>query len=321
MKGPVSSVFFAVLAVGMHPAFSQDYPSKPIRLIVPFAPGGGVDFNARVVGPKLAEALGQSVVVDSRPGAGGTIGTEIGVKSPSDGYTYTLLGGTYAVTPSLFKLGFDPINDITPVILLSYGPHLIVVHPSLPVKTTRDLIALARAKPNTLTFGSSGPGGTSHLGMELFSYKAGVKMVHVPYKGGGQVVPDVMAGHLQLFLATLPSSLQQIRARRLKAIAVTTAQRSDLAPDIPTVSETSDIKDLDVMTWYGLIAPKNLPKPILDRVSGEINKILKTKEISDRFASEGVVPGGGTPAQFHALIQKEIETWRKVVQITGTKFE
>ena len=301
-------------------AFGQTYPAKAVRIIAPFAPGGGTDLIARVAAQKMTEALGQQVIVDNRPGAGGVLGAELGAKSPPDGYTFTLIAGSYAVTPSLFKLAFDPVNDITPVIQLSQGPFLIVVHPSLPVKTTRELIALAKAKPGQLTFASSGTGSITQLATELFADMAGIKMIHVPYKGTGPALTDTMAGQVQILFGSVAATLPQMSTGRLRAIAVTTSKRIAAAPEIPTVAE-SGLKGYEVILWHGLIAPKGLPKPILDRVNGDLNKALKSKEMQDRLTGDGVSPAGGTPEQFGALIRKDIELWRKVVQKAGVKAE
>ena len=302
------------------PAAAQTYPAKPIRIIAPFAPGGGTDFIARVAATKLTEALGQQVIVDNRPGAGGTLGAEIGAKAPPDGYTLTLIAGSYAVNPSLYKIPYDPASDITPVIQLSQGPLLIVVHPSLPVKTAKELIALAKSKPGGLTYASSGQGSIVHLATELFSDMAGIKMVHVPYKGTGPAITDTIAGQTQVLFGSMAVTLPQTKNGRLKPVAVTTAKRSDVLPNVLTVNEAG-IKGYEVILWHGLIAPKNLPKPILDRLNGELNKILANKDMQDKLAGDGVAAAGGTPEQFGALIRKDIELWRKVVQKAGVKAE
>ena len=301
-------------------AFGQAYPSKPIRIVAPFAPGGGTDLIARVAAQKMTEALGQQTVVDNRPGAGGVLGAELGAKAPPDGYTFTLIAGSYAVNPSLFKLTFDPINDITAVIQLSQGPFLVVVHPSLPVKNIKELVALAKAKPGQLTFASSGAGSITQLATELFADMAGIKMIHIPYKGTGPALTDTMAGQVQILFGSVGATLPQMSSGRLRAIAVTTAKRITAAPDVPTIAE-SGVKGYEVILWHGLIAPKGLPKPILDRVNGELNKALNTKEMTDRLAGDGVSAAGGTPEQFAALIKKDIEVWRGVVKKAGVKAE
>jgi tripartite-type tricarboxylate transporter receptor subunit TctC len=300
--------------------WAQAYPSKPIRIIAPFAPGGGTDFIARVAAQKLSEVLGQQAIVDNRAGAGGTLGAELGAKAAPDGYTFTLISGSYAVNPSLYKLNFDPVADITAVIQMSQGPFLVVVHPSLPVKNIKELIALAKAKPNSLNYASSGAGSITHLATALFADMAGIKMVHIPYKGTSPAINDTIAGQTQILFGSVAATLPQMKSGRFKGIAVSTPKRIAAAPEIPTVSE-SGLKGYEVILWHGMIAPKGLPKPILDRVNGELNKILQNKDMQDKLAGDGVSSAGGTPEQFAALIKRDIEVWRKVVQKAGVKAE
>lgn len=299
-------------------ATAQNYPTKAVRIIAPFAPGGGTDFIARVAATKLTETLGQTVIVDNRPGAGGTLGAEIGAKSPSDGYTLTLVAGSYSVNPSLFKINFDPVNDITPIIQLSQGPFLVVVHPALPVKNIKELIALGKQKPGGLIFASSGAGSIIHLATELFNDMAGIKMIHVPYKGTGPALTDTIAGQTQLLFSSIAVAVPQVRNNRLRAIAVTTPKRVDAFPDVPTINE-SGLKGYETVLWHGLIGPKNLPRPIVDRLNGDLNKILQNKDMQDKLAGDGVTAAGGTPEQFGATIKRDIDTWRKVVQKAGVK--
>lgn len=301
-------------------AYAQNYPTKSIRIIAPFAPGGGTDFIARVAAQKLTEGLGQQVIVDNRPGAGGSLGAELGTKAPPDGYTYTLIAGSYSVNPSLYKLHFDPVADITPVIQLSQGPFLIVCHPALPIKNIKELIALGKSKPNGLIYASSGQGSIVHLATELFADMAGIKMIHVPYKGTGPALTDTISGQTQLLWGSIATTLPQVKNGRLRSIAVSTAKRIEALPQVPTVDE-SGLKGYDTILWHGLIAPKALPRPILDRVNGELNKILKQKEMQDKLAGDGVTAAGGTPEQFGMLIKKDIDTWHRVVQKAGVKPE
>ena len=320
MKRFVTCLSSTLLAATAGVAMGQNYPTKPIRIVAPFAPGGGTDFIARVAAQKMTESLGQQVIVENRPGAGGVTGAELGAKSPPDGYTFTLIAGSYAVNPSLFKMNFDPVNDITAVIQLSQGPFLVVVHPSLPVKNVKDLIALAKAKPAQLTYATAGAGSITHLATELFADMAGIKMIHVPYKGTGPAITDTIAGHVQILFGSIATTLPQMKGGRLRGIAVTTAQRIPGAPEVPTVKE-SGLKDYDVILWHGLVAPKALPRPILDRVNGDLNKILQNKEMQEKLSGEGVSAAGGTPEKFQALIKSDIEVWRKMVQKTGVKAE
>jgi tripartite-type tricarboxylate transporter receptor subunit TctC len=320
MKRIVIGLTAAALAGAIQPALGQNYPTKPIRIIAPFAPGGGTDFIARVAAQKLSEVLGQQAIVENRAGAGGVLGAEVGAKSAPDGYTYTLISGSYAVNPSLYKLNFDPVNDITAVIQMSQGPFLVVVHPSLPVKNIKELIALAKAKPNSLNYASSGTGSITHLASALFVEMADIKMVHIPYKGTSPAITDTIAGQTQVLFGSVAATLPQMRNGRFRGIAVTTPKRIEAAPEIPTVSE-SGLKGYEVILWHGLIAPKGLPKPILDRVNGELNKIVRNKDMQDKLAGDGVSAAGGTPEQFAALIKRDIDVWRKVVQKAGVKAE
>ena len=304
-------------AIAPH-ATAQNYPTKPVRIIAPFAPGGGTDFIARVAAAKLTETLGQTVIVDNRPGAGGTLGADLGAKAPSDGYTLTLVAGSYSVNPSLFKINFAPVNDITPIIQLSQGPFLVVVHPALPVKNIKDLIALGKQKPGGLIFASSGAGSIIHLATELFNDMAGIKMIHVPYKGTGPALTDTIAGQTQLLFSSIAVAVPQVKSGRLRAIAVTTMKRVDAFPDVPTINE-SGLKGYETVLWHGLIGPKNLPRPIVDRLNSDLNKILQNKDMQDKLAGDGVTAAGGTPEQFGTTIKRDIDTWRQVVQKAGVK--
>jgi tripartite-type tricarboxylate transporter receptor subunit TctC len=301
-------------------AVAQQYPTKAIRFVAPFAPGGGTDFIARVAAQKLNEAVKVPVIVENRPGAGGTLGAELGARAAPDGYTFTVIAGSYAVNPSLYKLAFDPVNDVTPVIQFSQGPFLIVVHPSLPIKNLKDLIALAKSKPGGLSYATSGQGSIVHLSTELFLFMAGIKAVHIPYKGTGPALTDTMAGNTQFLFGSIAATLPIAKQGRLRAVAVTTAKRNPALPDIPTVAE-SGVKGYDVILWHGLIGPKNLPRPIVDRVNGELNKALTAKDMAEKLATDGVAAAGGTPEQFAAIIKRDIEVWRGVVQRAGVKAE
>lgn len=308
------------IAVASSAAFAQQWPVKPVRLVVPFAPGGGADFMGRLVAPQLTAALGQSVVVDNRPGAGGTIGYEAAIKAAPDGYILTLVSTSYSVNPSLYKLAFDPVKDIQPVIHLSRGPYIVAVHPSLPVYNVKQLIALAKARPNTINYASSGLGGNVHLTTELFAYMSGIKMVHIPYKGTGPALVDTMTGQASLIFGSTGSTLPYVRAGRLRGIAITSAQRSPAAPEIPTVAE-SGVPGFDAFDWHGIVGPRGLPKAIVDRLNSELNKILRSKELVDRMQPAGIGPAGGTPEEFGRFVAKEIEQWRKIVAQAGVKLE
>jgi len=248
------------------------------------------------------------------------VAAELGAKAAPDGYTLTLIAPSYTVGPSLYKLTFDAANDITPVIQLSQGAFLLAVHPSLPVRNVKELIALAKARPDQMSYGSAGSGSGIHLAMELFLDLAGIRIVHVPYKGNAPALTDTVAGNVQMLWGSAPSTLPQIKTGRLRAIAVSTRERSPAAPDIPTVTEAG-LKGYDVVLWHGLIGPRGLPAPVVGRINGELNKALKTSEMRDRLAVDGVMPAGGTPEQFAAEIRRGIETWSRVIRKVGVKPE
>ena len=316
MRSLFGSLLFAISLASA----AQSYPAKPVRIVVPFAPGGGSDFIARFMAQRLSGGLGQQVIVENKPGAGGMLGITQGQQAPADGYTLTLIASSYTVNPSIYKFGFDPVSDITPVIQLSQGPLLIVVRPSLPVKTTRDLIALAKQKPGQLNFASSGQGSVIHMATELFQSMAGIKMNHIPYKGTGPALTDTIGGQTDVFFSSTATAVPHVQSGKLRAVAVTTQKRIPALPDVPTVSE-SGVKGYDVVLWHGLIGPKGLPKPIVDRLNAEANTALKVPETAAQLQSDGVAPAGGTPEQFRAQIQKEIGIWRKVAADAGVKAE
>jgi tripartite-type tricarboxylate transporter receptor subunit TctC len=287
---------------------------------VPFAPGGGSDFIGRFIAQKLSERLGQQFIVDNRPGAGGNLGAEQAVKAAPDGYTLLLIAGSYTVNPSLYKLPFDSGNDISPVIQLSQGPFIVAVHPSVQVKTLKELIDLAKKQPDKLSYASAGQGSITHLASELFLDMAGIKIVHVPYKGTGPALNDAIAGNVQLIFGSVSTTLQHIKSGRLRGIAVTTAKRISAAPELPTVAEAG-VRGYEVILWHGLVGPKGIPKAIVDRINSEAGQILKSKTMEDLLAADGVTPAGGTPEAFQALIKSDIERWRKVVERAGIKVE
>ena len=295
------------------------YPSKPIRIIVPFAAGGGTDLIARIAAQKLTETWGQQAIVDNRPGAGGIVGTEAGVRAAPDGYTLTLMGSSYTVNPAFYKLTFDPINDITPIAQTSQGPFVVTVHPALP-KTVKELIALAKAKPGQLTYASSGAGSITHLSTELFLGMAGIKLVHVPYKGTGPALIDTVAGQVAMFFGDAPPTLPHVKAGKLRGIAVTTRDRIAAAPDIPTLHEAG-VPGYEVLLWQGMIGPKGMSNAIVTKIHGEIVRAFNSKEMVARFVNDGISPSNATPEQFGARIRNELEVWRKVVQQTGIKLE
>ena len=317
---PLALFLAAAALVASGPALPQQYPVKPVKLIVPFAPGGGSDLSGRFIAQRLSTTLGQQVVVENRAGAGGLIGVEAGLKSPPDGYTLTLLPSSYTAYPSIYKLKFDPISDLAPIIQISQGPLLVVVHPALPVNTVQDLIALAKSRPGKLNFASPGQGTTLQLATELFATMAGIKLNHVAYKGTGPALTDTIAGQTDLYFSGISTALPQVRSGRLRAIAVTTARRVAAALEVPTVAE-SGLPDYEVVVWYGLAGPKGLPRAIVERINGEVTVALKSREVAERLQNNGSLPAGGTPEQFLARIKNEIELWRRVVNDAGIKAE
>jgi len=299
---------------------AQQYPSKPVRIVVPFAPGGGSDFIARFMAQRLSAGLGQQVIVENKPGAGGMLGITQGVQAAPDGYTLVLIASSYTVNPSIYKFSFDPVADITPIIQLSQGPLLIVVNPKVPVKTTQELIAAAKAKPGAINFASSGQGSVIHMATELFQTMAGVKMNHIPYKGTGPALTDTIGGQVDVFFSSTATAVPQVQSGKLRAIAVTTLKRIPALPGVPTVNE-SGVKGYEVVLWHGLIGPKGLPRPIVQRLNAEAAKALKVPETAQQLQNDGVAPAGGTPEQFLAQIKKEIGIWRKVAADAGVKAE
>jgi len=300
--------------------WAQAYPSKPVRIIVPFAPGGGNDFIARFIAQRLTAAFSQHVFVENRPGAGGMMGAEFGVSAPPDGYILTLISLSYTVNPALYRIKFDPIKDITPIIQISSGPLLVVTHPSLPVKTVGDLIALAKAKPRQINYASSGPGSILHLATELFDSLAGIKMTHVPYKGGGPALTDTIAGHTDVFFSSTSVALPFVKEGKLRALAVTTQNRIPAEPNIPTVAE-SGLPGYRLELWHGLVGPRGLPRLTVDRVNAEVTKALALKQAAELLQADGVSPAPGTPEQFRAKIEDSIKIWPKVVRDAGIKAE
>jgi tripartite-type tricarboxylate transporter receptor subunit TctC len=301
-------------------AAAQPYPAKPVRIIVPFAPGGGTDFIARFMAQRLSASLGQQFVVENRAGAGSTIGTEAGLKSAPDGYTLTIISNSYAANASLYKLRFDPIDDMTPVIQMSSGPYMVVVHPSLPASNLRELIALAKAEPGRVFFASSGQGSINHLATELFASMAGFKLNHVPYKGTGPALADTIGGQTNATLGSTASTLPHVRNGRLRALAVTTSKRLASEPELPTVAEAG-VPGYETVLWHGLIGPRGLPRPVVERLNAEVSKLLQLKETAEQLQNDGVAPAGGSPEEFLAAIRKEIELWRRVVADAGVKLE
>ena len=317
---PLRPALAVVVALASAATSAQPYPSKPVKILVGFAAGGGTDLTARFIARELSAATGQQFIVENKPGAGGSIAFAAGAEAPPDGYTLTMISVAYAVNPAVYKVKFDPMADMTPIVQTAEGPLIIVANPKLPVKNVKELIALAKAKPGQLTYATPGQGGTSHLAAELLSSMSGIKMNHIPYKGGAPALTDTIAGQTDLCFNVVSSTLPHVRSGRLRAIAVTSAKRMPSEPDIPTVAE-SGVPGYEVNQWYGLIGPRGLPAPVVARLNGDVAKVLKTKEAADHLRNEGLVPASGTPEQFRVLIGKEMQLWQKVVTDIGLKAE
>ena len=311
---------FVVLLVPSASALAQtppDYPRKPVRIIVPFAPGGPVDIIARSVAPRMSESLGQQVVIDNRGGAGSTIGTELAVKSPPDGYTVLMVSGSHVMNPAMVKsLPYDSVRDFSPISIIAEVPSALVVHPALPVKNVKELIALAKSRPGELNYSSPGRGTLGHLAAELFSSLAGVKMVHVPYKGAGPALVDVVAGHVQLLIAALPGVVQQTREGRVRMLAQTGRTRSSSMPDVPTAVEAG-VPGFVVSSYFGLLAPAGTPRPVTDRLRGALVEALRDPAVGERLAALGAERVGSTAEEQEAVTRSEIAKWIKVTRAAG----
>ena len=310
----------AALLAGTSALGAETWPARPIRLIVPFTPGGSTDILARLVGQRLYEALGQQVIIDNRPGAGGTIGMEMAAKAAPDGYTIVMGHiGTLAVNPTLYaKLSYDPVKDFEPVTLLAKIPNMLAVNPAVPVKTVKELIALAKAKPGTLTYGSGGNGSAAHLATEYFKLMAKVDIIHVPYRGTAPGVTDLIAGQINMMLTGVPPLLQHVKAGKLRGIAVATGQRLPLLPELPTIAEAG-VPGYEATQWYGILAPAKTQKTIVSRLYDEIAKGLQRPEVKERLAADAAMPVGNKPEEFGAFIKSEIARWAPVVKASGAR--
>jgi tripartite-type tricarboxylate transporter receptor subunit TctC len=298
-------------------AAAQTYPSRPVRFIVPFAPGGTTDIVARFVAQKLSEDLGQQLVIDNRGGAGGVIGTDLLAKAAPDGYTVMLnhVGVAYNVT--MYKrLPYDPVRDLLPVSLVGLTPNVLVVNVNLPVKTVKDLIALGKAKPAQIPYGSGGVGSSAHLAVEMFQQLTGTKFVHVPYKGAGPALTDTIAGQVQFMIATMPAAASHIRGGKLRALGVSGNQRSPAFADLPTIAEAG-VPGYEYTTWYGILAPAHTPKPVVDRLLGAIHKSLADPALREKLQQNGMEPETNDPQQFMALLKQDIARWGKIIRAAG----
>lgn len=314
-----SLLLAALLASVTSVAGAQNYPARSIRFVVPFAPGGGNDILGRIVAQKLHESLGVPVVVDNRGGAGGTIGTDIVSKAPPDGYTMLINNVSLAVNVTLYsKLPYDTLKDLEPVSLAGRQPNILVVHPSLPVRSVKELLALAKAKPGQLAFASGGIGSSSHLSAELLKYMTKIDLVHVPYKGMGPALIDLVSGQTQLAMATMASALPHIRNKRMRPLAVSTGKRVAVVPDVPTMMEAG-VKDFEYSTWYGVLVPAGTPQAVITRLNAELVKALAMPDVKERFGAQGVEPGSTTAQEFKAFLNAEVKRWAPVIKASGMK--
>jgi len=322
MNHCISSVIgsaIAGLVFSANPAFAQGtrgaYPDKPIRIIVAYTPAGATDILARAVGQKMSEAWGQPVIVENRPGANGNIGTEVAARATPDGYTLLMVtAGSHGVNPSLYrKLTWDAVKDFTPISLVAMVPNIMVVNTNVPVKTVKELVAYLKASPGKFSYGSPGLGSTAHMSMELFKSMTGTDIVHIPYKGSAGVLQDLIAGQIIVTIDNMPPYLPQVKAGRIRALAVSPAKRSPALPDVPTIAEAG-VAGYDAAAWFGLVAPAGTPKAIVDKLAAETQKILKQPDVAERLAGLGAEPVGSSPAEFGAFMKLEIGKWAKVIK-------
>lgn len=309
------------LALGLGNAFAQAYPSKPIKIVVPYPPGGFNDTLGRTLAAKFSESWGQPAVVENKPGGNTLIGNDFVAKSAPDGHTLLIVAFPFSVVPSLFKtMPYDTVKDFAPVILAATSPNLLVVHPSLPASSVGELIALAKAKPGSLSYASTGNGSSNHISMELFKSLAGVNIVHIPYKGSGPAVSDLLGGQVQLMFDNTPNVLPQVKAGRLRALGSSGTKRSPLTPEVPTVAEAG-VAGYEVMVWFGVVAPAGTSREIVNKLNAEVTRILAMPDVRERFLAQGVEPVGSTPEQFGEHIRAQMSKWGKVVQDAGVKAE
>jgi len=313
----MAAVWVIVLAL-VPPCAAQGYPSKPIRLIVPFTPGGGTDILARVIGQKLTESMGQQVIVDNRAGAGGNIGAELAAKASPDGHTILMVSASYTVNAGLYKLAFDPVRDLAPVTQVASVPFVLVAHPAVPASNVKELIALARSKPGQLNYASSGNGSAPHLAGELLTMMTHTTMVHVPYKGGAPAVADVIGGQVQLLFSTVIQGLPHIKSGRLKPLAVGSPKRSSALPEVPTIAE-SGVPGYDVTNWFGVLAPGAIPRQIIKRLNQEIVQHLQNADLRARLAAEGAEPVGSSPGELERIIRGDIEKYARIIKAAGIR--
>ena len=314
MRSIAAGLAFSLCAVS---ALAQDYPTRPVRIVIPLSPGGTTDVPGRIIAQKLSEALGQQFFVENRAGAGGTIGTDYVAKSRPDGYTLLLTASPFVIAPHVYKnMPYDTLADFAPVIRIASGPYVLVVHPSLGVNSVKELVALAKKEPGKIDFASSGNGGAQHLVTELFMYMTGIKLNHVPYKGSGPAQQDLMSGIIKVSFVGTPIAIPHMKSGRLKALGVSTAKRSPEIPDVPTIAEAG-VPGYEAIVWIGMLAPAGAPREIVARLNGEIGKLIRTDDVKRLLAPTGMEPDPDTPAQFGAYLKADYDKWGKVVRDSG----
>ncbi len=310
----------ALLLALAAPAIAQDYPNRPVRLIIPFPPGGSNDVVGRMIGDQLGKQLGKQVIIDNRAGAGGVIGTEIASKAPADGYTLLVISLAHAVNPWLYKLPYDPIKAFAPIGVMGSGPNVVAVNPALPVHSIKELVELAKSKPGDVQYASAGVGSFQHLGGELFKLEAGVDMLHVPFKGGGPSMIDVIGGHTKVVFSSLVQTTPHLKTGKLRALGVGSKERSKVLPDVPSVSEAG-VPSYEAVNWWGIVAPAGTPQPIIDRLHAALTAAQDLAEVEKQFASEGAIVVKKSPAEFGAFMVSETNKWEQVVKKGGIKAE
>jgi tripartite-type tricarboxylate transporter receptor subunit TctC len=311
-------LFAALLALSFN-ACGQEWPTRPIRFILPFPPGGSTDILGRLIAERLSAGLGQPVVTENRGGAGGNVGAEAAARAAPDGYTFVLVAPSLAISPTLYsKINYDPVKDFAPVSLVATVPNVMITQASLPAQSLQEFIAYAKSKPGALNFGSGGAGTSNHLAGELFNIVAGTNLVHIPYKGVNLAMQDVLAGNVHLVFIGIPAAAPHIRSGKLRALAIVAQQRSGALPDVPTVAEAG-MRDFEVTTWYGVLAPAGTPAPIIQRVNAELVKVMHSPELKDKLAGSGTEPRTSTPEEFAAYIKSEIAKWGEVIRKAGVK--
>ncbi len=313
-----------ILALGLlaaAPAWAQDWPAKPVRFIVPYPPGGGTDVIARIVQNRLSEALGQPIVIENRGGAGGAVGTEAAAKSAPDGYTFLFTLSSHTINPMLYKLNYDVERDFTPVTLIVSVPQLIAAYPGAPFKSMQDVVAMAKADPGKLNFASVGSGTPSHIAGEMLKLRAGIDLVHIPYKGGGPAVADALGGQVSLIIVSMPAAISLVRAGKLRALAVTTSRRNPGAPEIPTVAEALNIPDYEVDSWFAMFAPAKTPPAIVARMQKEVARVIQLPDVKQQLLVQGGDTVGSTPEELDRVVKGELRKWAELIRDTKIKVD